>query len=259
MRFRSLFTVSLTLLSMQLYLRAATPANAPSEQPTSIAIVELFTSEGCSSCPPADELLQQIHLKQTTAGQLIIGLSEHVTYWNNLGWKDPYSQQSFTDRQIAYDSRLSPQGPYTPQMVLNGRDQVTGSDDGALERALRADTHRKHADLKIVSSVPQADGLELKFSLAGSQSKPLEIIAVLTDDMDHSNVLRGENSGRSLQHVSVVRSLSLVATANGDTKQTVHLSLPNGFLQGGRSRHHLVLFAQELHQGAIIGAAIVTI
>jgi hypothetical protein len=208
MRFRSLFTVSLTLLATQPHLRAAALADTTSVQPTSIAIVELFTSEGCSSRPPADALLRQIHLRQTSAGQLIVGLSEHVTYWNNLGWKDQYSEQTFTDRQGVYASRLSPEGPYTPQMILNGRDQFVGSNGGALEQALRADAHRKHADLRIVSSARQADGLDLKFSLAGSASKSLDIVAVLTDDVDRSNVLRGENSGRSLQHVSVARSLS---------------------------------------------------
>ena len=254
MRLRSLFTVSLSLLATQTHLRAAASADGSSAQQTSVAIVELFTSEGCSSCPPADALLQQIHLKQTSAGQLIIGLSEHVTYWNNLGWKDPYSEQTFTDRQAVYASRLSPEGPYTPQIVLNGRDQLVGSNGVALEQALRADALRKHADLRIISSMRRANGLDLTFSLAGSSSKQLEIVAVLTDDVDRSNVLRGENSGRSLQHVSVARSLSNIATVSGDTERSVHLELPDGFQYGGSSGHHLVLFAQEPHQGPIVGA-----
>ena len=254
MRFRSLYIASLTLLASQTHLRAAAPTNAASEQPISIAMVELFTSEGCSSCPPADALLQQIHLKQTSAGQLIVGLSEHVTYWNSLGWKDPFSEQTFTDRQSVYASKLSPEGPYTPQMVLNGRDQFVGSNGGALEQALRAGAHRKHAKSGIVSLLRQADGVDLKFSLTESASEPLEIVAVLTDDVDRSNVLRGENSGRSLQHVSVARSLSRIATVNGDTERTVHLSIPLDFRHGAGSGHHLVLFAQEPHQGAIVGA-----
>lgn len=255
MRLRALFTVSLTLLATQPNLRAATPADESSGQPTSVAIVELFTSEGCSSCPPADALLQQINLKQTTAGQLIVGLSEHVTYWNQLGWKDPYSEQTFTDRQGVYASKLSPKGPYTPQMVLNGRDQFVGSDRAALDQALRADALQKHANLQIVSSTQRADGLDMTFSLTGSPSKEMEIVAIFTDDLDRSNVVRGENSGRSLQHVSVARSLSRVATVNGDTKRSVHLSLPASFQHGGGSGHHLILFAQEPHQGLIVGAA----
>jgi hypothetical protein len=255
MRSLPLFSLSLAVLAIQLPLQAAAPADTQTPQPTSVAIVELFTSEGCSSCPPADALLQKIHLKQTSAGQLIVGISEHVTYWNNLGWKDQYSEQAFTDRQDVYASRLSPEGPYTPQMVLNGHDQFVGSNSEALEQALRTDAHRKHANLKIVSATRQGNGLALKFSLAGSTSKSLDIVAVLTDDVDRSNVLRGENSGRSLQHVSVARSLSRIATVNGDIEQSVHVPLPEALQYGNSSGHHLVLFAQEPRQGAIVAAA----
>jgi hypothetical protein len=97
MRLRSVFTVFVALLATRPHVRAAAPANASQAQSPVVDIVELFTSEGCSSCPPADALLQQINLKQTSAGQLIVGLSEHVTYRNHLGWKDPYSEQTFTD------------------------------------------------------------------------------------------------------------------------------------------------------------------
>ncbi len=256
MRLRYLFALFIGFLVTELHWRAAAQVDTSGKQLDSVVIVELFTSEGCSSCPPADALLQQVHLKRTSAGQLIVGLSEHVTYWNNLGWKDPYSEESFTDRQEVYASRLSPDGAYTPQIVLNGRDQFVGSDGSALQQALRNDAHRKHSDLKIESFVPQADSADLKFSLAGSESKRLDIVAVLTDDMDHSNVLRGENAGRNLQHVSVVRSLSRVITLDRDSEQTVHLSLPEDFLQKKVGGHHLVLFAQEPNQGPIVGAAI---
>src|ERR1700745_391752 len=171
--------------------------------PSSVAIVELVTSEGCSSCPPADALLRQVNLRQTDAGQLIVGISEHITYWNNLGWKDPYSLPVFTDRQSIYASRLSPEGSYTPQMVLNGRDQFVGSDGAALERALRDDARREHFGLRILSSVPEGAGIDVKFAFAGNPMKPMDILAVMADDADRSNVLRGENGGRKLQHVSV--------------------------------------------------------
>lgn len=240
-------------------LQAASPAPADQLQPASVAIVELFTSEGCSSCPPADALLRQIHLKQTSAGQLVVGLSEHVTYWNSLGWRDPYSDEVFTDRQNTYAEKLSLDSSYTPQMVLNGRDQFVGSNSAALLQALSADALRKHADLKIVSSTRDADGLQVAFSLAGVSGKQMEIMAVLTDDMDRSNVLHGENSGRSLQHISVARSLSRVATVSGDTQRSIHLKLLHGFTPDSGPGHHLVLFAQEPHQGAIVGAATVSL
>ena len=184
MQLRSAFAVSLLLLAVPLKSHAASHAGSTGSAPSSAAIVELFTSEGCSSCPPADELLRQINLKQTNAGQLIVGISEHVTYWNNLGWKDPYSLPVFTDRQSVYASNLSTEGPYTA---------------------------------------------------------------------DRSNVLCGENGGRKLQHVSVARSIARVATVTDDGEHSVHISFPEGFPTSGTG-HHLILFAQEQRQGAILGA-----
>jgi hypothetical protein len=200
-------------------------------------------------------LLRQVNLKETNSGQLIVGISEHVTYWNNLGWKDPYSSQVFTDRQSVYASRLSPEGPYTPQMVVNGRDQFVGSDSGMLQRVLAEDAHREQIDLRILSSTPSASALDVRFAVSGSFSKPLDIVAVLADDADRSNVLRGENNGRLLEHVSVARSLTVVATVRRGGEESVRLTLPDGFQNGATGGHHLILFAQQPHQGAIVGAA----
>ena len=254
MQLRLALALSLCSLAVPVKSHAASPASSINATSSSVAIVELFTSEGCSSCPPADALLQQVNLKQTNAGQLIVGISEHVTYWNDLGWKDPYSLPVFTDRQSFYASRLSPEGPYTPQMVLNGRDQFVGSDGSALERALRNDARREHFGLRIVSSAHATEGIDVKFAFTGNPSKPLDIIAVLADDADRSNVLRGENGGRQLQHVSVARSMTRVATVTDDGEHSVHVSFPEGFSTRGGSGHHLILFAQEQRQGAILGA-----
>ena len=144
-----------SLLRIRDYMRP-NPSSPSEPKPSSVVIVELFTSEGCSSCPPADSLLGRIHLKETTAGQLIVGISEHVTYWDDLGWKDPFSAQVFTDRQSVYASRLSAEGPYTPQMVVDGREQFVGSDSGTLQRALADEARQQHVDLRILSSTPVA-------------------------------------------------------------------------------------------------------
>lgn len=221
----------------------------------SVAILELFTSEACSSCPPADALLRQINLKRTSAGQLIVGISEHVTYWDSRAWKDPFSSRTFTDRQSAYASRLSPDGSYTPEMVLNGREQFVGSDAAALEQALRDDAQRPHLVLSILSSALSSSRVDVKFSLAEESSRPLDIFAVLTDDADQSKVLGGENGGRLLQHVAVARSLTRVAMVQGAGEQSAHIVLPEGFRSNSGSGHHLILLAQEQHLGAIVGAA----
>src|ERR1700751_6057215 len=160
----------------------------------------------------------------------------------------------FTDRQSVYASRLSPKGSYTPQMVLNGRDHFVASDGPALERALRDDARREHFVLRIFSSAPPSEGIDVKFAFVGNPSKPLDIIAVLADDTDRSNVLRGENGGRQLQHVSGSRSMTRVATARNDGEQSVHVPLPEELSAGRGSGHHLILIAQEPHQGPIVGA-----
>jgi hypothetical protein len=139
-------------------------------------------------------------------------------------------------------------------MVLNGRDQFVGSDGRALERALAEDARRSHLDLHIVSSVPSPSGVDVTFAVNGSLLHPLDVMAVVTDDADRSNVLRGENSGRSLQHVSVARVLARVASVKAAGQQTVHFSLPNGLKLDDGTGHHIVLFAQEPHQGAIAAA-----
>jgi hypothetical protein len=254
MQSRSILSFSLAALALPLSPRGVKAAEPNVAVHSSVAIVELFTSEGCSSCPPADALLRQINLMRTAENQLIVGISEHVTYWNDLGWKDPYSSPVFTDRQNTYAERLSLQGPYTPQMVLNGRDQFVGSDGRALQRALAEDARRSRLDLHILSFTRSSSGVDLTFAVNGSPSHPLDVVAVVTDDADRSNVLRGENSGRSLQHVSVARVLVRVATIKAAGEQTVHVSLPDGLQLDGGTGHHLVLFAQEPHQGEILGA-----
>jgi hypothetical protein len=254
-KLRPMLACSLLLFSIGLLPQLATGQNSGQERPGSAVIVELFTSEGCSSCPPADAMLRQINLKQTSTGQLIVGISEHVNYWNDLGWKDPFSSPEFTERQNVYASHLSPEGPYTPQMVVNGREQFVGGDVNALQKALRDEARRTRLELNILSSTLSSSGLEVKFSVAGVMSRPLDIVAVVTDDADLSTVLRGENGGKLLQHVSVARSLVRVATVKGATQQSIHIAFPDGFHLDSGSGHHLILFAQEQHQSAIEGAA----
>ncbi|SEC12007.1 DUF1223 domain-containing protein [Terriglobus roseus] len=225
------------------------------ETPPNIVLVELFTSEGCSSCPPADELLRKVNGRQTAAGQLVVGISEHVTYWNRLGWTDPFSSSTYTDRQDRYANRFGLDSVYTPQMVVNGQQQFVGSNESLLGRALADQVKQKRINLRILSSEFQNGNIAIHFAASQLPSnRPLNIVATLTDDLAISKVIRGENGGRSLQHVAVARSLATIATIHGDTDTTVNVpwNAVDATKQG--AAHHLILFAQEAGQGAIVGA-----
>jgi hypothetical protein len=168
--------------------------------------VELFTSEGCSSCPPADESLRQISGRITPEGQLIVGISEHVTYWDHLGWKDPFSSELLTDRQSKYGEHFGLSSVYTPQMVVNGREQFVGSDRSTMIAAFASESGRRQIDLHITSAHLTPNGLDFAYSASDlPASSRLHLFVIVVDDNNHSNVSRGENSSKQLIHSSVAR------------------------------------------------------
>jgi hypothetical protein len=215
-------------------------------------LVELFTSEGCSSCPPADALLKQVNGSQTSGGQLVVGISEHVTYWNSLGWSDPFSSPVYTERQNAYSERFHLEGVYTPQMVINGSEQIVGSDRAALLHAVeKEDGESSRLSLRIVSLSVAQNMLTVNFSASGDlPAHGADLIAVLADDSDRSSVLHGENSGRMLAHVAVARSIARVAKIQAAGERTVQIPIPASF-QNTRG-HHLILFAQTPGNGRVL-------
>jgi hypothetical protein len=216
-------------------------------------LVELFTSEGCSSCPPADALLRQVNGTQTSGGQLVVGISEHVTYWNSLGWSDPFSSSVYTERQNAYSERFHLEGVYTPQMVINGAEQIVGSDRAALLRAVQQEEEaRPRMSLRIVSLSVAQNTLTVNFSTSGElPAHGADLIAVLADDFDRSSVLHGENSGRLLAHVAVARSIARVGRVQAVGERTVQIPIPASFET--TPGHHLILFAQTPGNGRVLG------
>lgn len=237
-------------------LSAAEPKGVPFG---SVAILELFTSEGCSSCPPADALLRRVNLKNTASGQLLVGISEHVTYWNRLGWKDSYSLEAFTERQNTYAGRLGVEAPYTPQMVVNGREQFVGSDSEALSRALQLEAKRPSLELRIAATLNDAGMIDVEVDLHGHAARALEVMAVIADDVDRSNVLKGENAGNLLQHVAVARTLERIGTVTEPGQQRLQVHVPDSLRTAPHGGHHLIVFLQEPRQGSILGAATVAL
>jgi hypothetical protein len=216
-------------------------------------LLELFTSEGCSSCPPADALLKKLNGMKSPAGQLIVGISEHVTYWNQLGWADPFSAATYTDRQSAYGDRFRLESVYTPQMVINGEVQTSGGDREAILRTLAKPTEKSGTAVKIESVAgAETKSLSVTFSVAGVGSRGVDVYAVIADDMATSSVLRGENGGRTLSHVSVARSLSKVATMKDAKTLTVELPMPAKVAGQAATTRHLIVFAQERGLGRVL-------
>jgi hypothetical protein len=238
-------------LVLTMGLQAQTSVDAPAQK---VVLIELFTSEGCSSCPPADALLRQVNGARTSADQLVVGISEHVTYWNGLGWSDPFSSTAYTDRQNAYGERFHLDGVYTPQMVINGAEQIVGSDRAALLRAVQAEeAQHPRVSVRILSLNIAGSTLAVNFSISGDvPAQGADLMAVLVDDSDRSNVLHGENSGETLAHVAVARAISRVARLRSPGDRTVEVQIPATFQAA--QKHHLILFAQTPGYGRVLGA-----
>jgi hypothetical protein len=209
------------------------------------AVVELFTSEGCSSCPPADKLLAKI--QEENAGKPVYLLAFHVDYWNHQGWRDVFSDREFTKRQYQYAGWLNLETVYTPQVVVNGRHELIGSQEETLRRAL---------NIELSASAPaqlnaeaQVEGNKLKLAYQTTNAGRGAVLQVaLVQKVAHTMVKRGENAGRLLPHVQIVRRIqSFPAAASG----TVAVNLPEGF---NASEWEVITFLQNIQTGAITAA-----
>jgi hypothetical protein len=224
--------------------------------PTPI-VVELFTSEGCSSCPPADVLLQKLADAQPLAGVEIVPLSEHVDYWDRLGWKDRFSSAALTMRQQQYADRLNVASIYTPQVVVDGRAEIVGSDADAARRTIERARKSAHGTLRLTiqNSGAQVVAVAVDVSnLPPSRGDRADIVVAITEDGLRSNVTRGENHGRVLAHAAVVRSLGTIGEATADRPSTAHAEIPIG-ADWQRAQLKVVAFVQERRGRAILAAA----
>ncbi len=242
MRLTALVLLGLTALSSRIFAQTAPHP----------VLVELFTSEGCSSCPPADALLKKINGYRVSSGQWVVALSEHVTYWNQLGWADPFSAETWTDRQSRYSDRFHLDNVYTPQVVVNGDAQMSGSDAEGILRAVRAESASSPLHLRIDAASAQPGAISLTYTVTGSASGPVELYAVIADDVATSSVLRGENSGRTLMHVAVARNLTMVGGVKADGTVTILLHSPAVIKGQPETARHLILFAQAPGQGKVV-------
>jgi len=234
--------------------------------PAQTVVVELFTSEGCSSCPPADQILSRLELPRygnagrfkqvvkVAPGVEVIALGEHVDYWDNLGWKDRFSSPLFSARQQDYGKAFHLESVYTPQMVVNGQKEVLGSDARAVQDAIGKAAKEPQAEVAI--SMTSAQTVSFRVAKLPPGSHDAEILLAVTESGLVTPVLGGENGGRELRHAAVVRSLSSLGRLDskrpGEYSAVAQLNLRQDWV---RSNLKLVLFIQDRTTRHILGAA----
>jgi hypothetical protein len=231
------------------------PAAALAQTPRTPVVVELFTSEGCSSCPPADAILAQLDREQPVHNADIIVLGEHVDYWDSLGWRDRFSSPDFTQRQKDYQYFFKLDDIYTPQAVVNGSVQLNGTDRDGIKSAI-LDAAAQTVPLQFTSVQVRRDSVT--FTLKdGPATHPenVDLYAALVDPTDTTEVHGGENNSRTLHHAGVVRSLALVASSAhmkslGEHPFTIQLHTP-----GTVNSMRLVVFAQAKRIGPVLASA----
>ena len=235
---------------------AATEASSADIHPV---LVELFTSEGCSSCPPADALLQKMDASQPVAGAQLIVLSEHVDYWDHDGWKDPYSSPALTERQAAYARTLRLETPYTPQFIVDGTSEMQTDNPQQVGRIFHEAAAARKVSVRISEVSVDAGNpgvLRTRVEADGISSKNnADLYVAVALDRVESQVLHGENGGRHLTHVAVVLELTKIGKLQkgkgfGDT---VQLKLKPGT---DPKNVRVVAFVQEPGPGKLLGAAL---
>ena len=200
----------------------ATAAQSVSSSAATPVVVELFTSEGCSSCPPADALLLKLESEQSISGTQIIAVEEHVDYWNQQGWSDPFSSSLWTARQEEYSYALKQNGAYTPEMIVAGRNAFVGSRSDAAVKAIHEASAAQSVSVEISRSLATAKAAnEPQFRISVGKLTGLsagdsaEVWIGITEGGLSSQVAGGENAGRNLRHASVLRTLKRVGSADG--------------------------------------------
>lgn len=219
-----------------------------SSESKGFAVVELFTSEGCSSCPPADELVSKLLSENK---QDVYILSFHVDYWDRLGWKDNFSQAAFSERQKKYAHYLSLDGVYTPQIVVNGTDQFVGSNERHLRQSL-ADDMKQSSQLSIEAAEIHSSNLHLTYKIA--DNNPILLNIALIQPEATSQVKRGENVGRKLHHVNIVRTLKTIEVSANTGSLDVEIPIELRKLP-----FKVIAFTQQRNNFQITGAAQTTV
>jgi hypothetical protein len=214
------------------------------------AVVELFTSEGCSSCPAADAAVARIAAAAERTGSPIFTVEQHVDYWDYLGWRDPFDDARFSERQAGY--RKLNRSTYTPQAVINGVEEGLGSDEPRLNK-LVSHALAAAATTRLELLARWSEG-GLVVHCLGDGVEPAQTLNLfLLETRAESNVTRGENSGEPLQHRNVARAFATRPISTGSFEATWQTPLPLGL---PRSRVRVLAFTERQRQAGITGASL---
>ncbi len=244
-------------MSLLLVLFAVAVCVAQAPQPAADngrvpVLVELFTSEGCSDCPPADKLLELLDTKQPVSGAEAIVLSEHVTYWNRQGWTDPFSLDEIDQRQKDYGDQFKIESVYTPQAVIDGSAQLVGNNATGLQGAIEHAATTPKKPLTIANARWDKDAVT--FSVQASTDKGSRLVAALAADATGPKITAGENQGRTLHHVAVVRTIKEF-NANAADGRALRLSSGSLAKADASSPVRLVVFLVDKKSGHVTAVA----
>jgi hypothetical protein len=226
---------------------ASKPNNSRTVSGDGFAVLELFTSEGCSSCPPADELLARI--QQEAGNKPVYILSYHVDYWNRLGWKDVFSQPQFSKRQYQYGQQLAAQ-VYTPQLIINGKAEFVGSDESAIAPVIKDALSSKATNILNLQATQQGTKININYQADGNTDNS-KLLLALVQKHAVSKVEKGENEGRTLHHAQIVRNL-YTFNLTPAKKGTEQINLSSAF---NSKDWEIIGLVQNVQTGEIKGAA----
>lgn len=225
-------------------------------------VVELFTSEGCSSCPPADKLLTDLSKAGAVEGVDVIPLAQHVDYWNRLGWTDPFSSARFSQRQQEYAQGFRSDQIYTPQMIVDGTAQFVGSDRDRAIASIRNAARQPKGTITLHITPPKGDDLKLIVGMtitglpAITPGDEAEVLIAITEDGLHSDVARGENAGHKLAHTGVVREWQTAGKLSPNRAPTFDQNAQVALKENWKRENlKLVVIVQERTSRRILAAA----
>lgn len=247
--FITLICLGLMALATEAFITIKNKSAAkPATDGKGFAVVELFTSEGCSSCPPADALVAGV--QKESAGKPVYILAFHVDYWNRLGWKDVFSRHEYSERQSQYAGWLKLSQIYTPQVIVNGHIEFVGSDEKKLRNSVKTALESSaKTEISLTNIKVEGDKGSVQFHTAGAPGNSALLIALIEKNAT-TKVQRGENGGRTLAHVQIVTQLNTIVL-KGNGSGTESIALPHGF---DPQKFELIGFIQNTSNGEITGA-----